>query len=182
MKKQFISVALVAALLGATTSSCIGSFALSKKLLGWNNQVGSKIVNELVFVAFCIVPVYEVSLLADVLVINSIEFWSGSNPMASGTKVIKGEDGDYLVKCDGKGYTITSKNDGKSMRLNFDETAQTWSVETPDGNQFELLTYLDPEHVSMPDANGGRTVVSLTDEGLMAYRAEISSSLFWAAR
>ena len=37
----------------------------------------SKFVNELVFFAFWILPVYEVSGLADLLVLNSIEFWSG---------------------------------------------------------------------------------------------------------
>ena len=112
MKKRLIPVALVAAISIPVFTSCIGSFALTNKLLSWNRSIGSKIVNELVFIGFWILPVYEVSALADVLVINSIEFWSGSNPMASGKKVIDGQDGRYIVECDGKGYTITSENDG----------------------------------------------------------------------
>ena len=46
------------------------------------------------FIAFWIVPVYEISALADVLVINSIEFWSGSNPVADvgNVKTIDGKD------------------------------------------------------------------------------------------
>ncbi len=111
MKKRLIPVALVAAISIPVFTSCIGSFALTNKLLSWNRSIGSKIVNELVFIGFWILPVYEVSALADVLVINSIEFWSGSNPMASGKKVIDGQDGRYIVECDGKGYTITSEND-----------------------------------------------------------------------
>ena len=70
-------------------SSCIGSFSLTNKLLAWNKTVGNKFVNELVFFAFWVLPVYEVSALADVLVLNSIEFWSGGNPVAKGTKVIE---------------------------------------------------------------------------------------------
>lgn len=51
-------------------------FSLTNKLLTWNRQVGSKFVNELVFFALWILPVYEVSGLADLLVLNSIEFWA----------------------------------------------------------------------------------------------------------
>ena len=84
MKKKSLTL-LVAATLASSVlfSSCIGSFGLSNKLLDWNRNIDSKFVNELVFVAFWIVPVYEISALADILVLNSIEFWSGSNPMAS---------------------------------------------------------------------------------------------------
>ena len=95
MKKTRLTVAIVCALMGSMMlPSCIGSFTLTNKLLSWNNQVGSKFVNELVFFAFWILPVYEVSALADVLVLNSIEFWSGSNPVAAGTtRTIQGNDG-----------------------------------------------------------------------------------------
>ena len=81
MKKNSITVAALI-LLAATLplQSCIGKFALTNKVLSWNNQVGSKFVNELVFFAFWILPVYEVTSIADLLVLNSIEFWSGNNP------------------------------------------------------------------------------------------------------
>lgn len=90
-------------------SSCIGSFGAWNSLKDWNMGIGHKAVNELVFIAFHIIPVYEVAYLADVLVLNSIEFWSGSNPMVDvGTeKVIHGEDGEYLVRTNENGYTIT---------------------------------------------------------------------------
>ncbi len=143
MKKRLIPVALVAAISIPVFTSCIGSFALTNKLLSWNRSIGSKIVNELVFIGFWILPVYEVSALADVLVINSIEFWSGSNPMASGKKVIDGQDGRYIVECDGKGYTITSENDGSEVRLDFDMAQQTWSVAMPSGESMEFMTFVD---------------------------------------
>jgi len=144
MKKTYLSVAVVC-LLGASLlgSSCIGSFQLTNKLLSWNRQIGNKFVNELVFFAFWVLPVYEVSALADVLVLNSIEFWSGSNPVASGTKVIEGNDGRYLVDCDGKGYTITSESDGSVVRLDFDADEQTWSVNAG-GETHKFLTFVDP--------------------------------------
>ena len=77
MKKRIFSVCAILVAGSLMFSSCIGSFGLSNKVLTWNQQVGSKFVNELVFIGFWILPVYEISLLADLLVINSIEFWSG---------------------------------------------------------------------------------------------------------
>lgn len=181
MKKRLIPVALIAAISIPVFTSCIGSFALTNKLLTWNQSLGSKIVNELVFIGFWILPVYEVSALADVLVINSIEFWSGSNPMASGKKVIDGQDGRYIVECDGKGYTITSDNDGSKVRLDFDVAEQTWSVAMPDGQSIDFMTFIDDSHVKMPAADGSSMIVDLTEEGLLAYRAQMDQTL-WAAK
>lgn len=170
MKRKYFTVALVCLACGSlVTTSCIGSFALSNKLLNWNKQVGNKFVNELVFFAFWILPVYEVSLLADVLVINSIEFWSGSNPVAEGRSIIEGEDGRYIVDCDAKGYTITSENDGSQVRLDFDEEEQSWSM-TANDETYTLFTFVDDNHVAMPAADGSTTIVELSREGVFAYQ------------
>lgn len=179
MKRTYLSVALVCALCGALTlPSCIGSFRLTNKLLSWNNQIGNKFVNELVFFAFWILPVYEVSGLADILVLNSIEFWSGSNPVAKGTKVIEGNDGKYLVKCDGKGYTIKSVNDGSTVRLDFDAEEQTWSYSIPGGEKHTIFTFIDDTHVSMPAPDGTMQTVELSDAGLYAYQNLVTGSQF----
>ena len=170
MRKHWICAAIAATLIcSMTMTSCIGSFTLSNKLLSWNNHISNKFVNELVFFAFWILPVYEVAGLADILVLNSIEFWSGSNPVAKGTKVIEGNDGRYLVKCDGKGYTIKSETDGSVVRLDFHDTDNSWSVKLPDGSDQTIFTYVDDTHVSLPAADGTTTVVELSDAGLLAY-------------
>ncbi len=181
MKKRYLPVAIALVLTGSIMStSCIGSFALTNKLLSWNKQVGNKFVNELVFFAFWVIPVYEVSCLADVLVINSIEFWSGDNPVASGKKVIDGKDGRYIVECDGKGYTITSENDKSVVRLDFDKEDQTWSVAVPGGDSYELMTFIDETHVAMLAPDGTRSIVELSDNGLMAYRDMVTANLMAA--
>lgn len=174
MKKFALKAGVVLALTAAFGfNSCIGSFALTNRLLSWNRSIGNKIVNELVFFAFWVLPVYEVAAAADAIVLNSIEFWSGSNPMAMGTKKIQGEDGQiYLVKCDGKGYDIISQTDGSTLRLDFDADARRWDVVTPAGETYELMTFVSDTHVSMPAVDGTRTIVPLTDAGLYAYRAE----------
>lgn len=50
MKKNYLSVAIVIALAASMVStSCIGSFSLTNKLLSWNNTIDNKFINELVF-------------------------------------------------------------------------------------------------------------------------------------
>lgn len=149
MKKTLIIAALIASL---SLSSCLGTFSLTNKLLAWNRTVSNKFVNELVFFAFCIVPVYEVSALADLFVLNSIEFWSGSSPVAQGKSIIDGNDGKYLVECDGNGYTITSLNDGSSTRLNFHSDSRSWTVTGASGKEYPLVTFIDDTHAVCPAA------------------------------
>lgn len=178
MRKHFVKVAIVLAITASLgLSSCLGSFTLTNRLLSWNKTISNKFVNELVFIAFWILPVYEVSSLADLIVLNSIEFWSGTNPMAVSTKRIDGADGQrYLVKCDGRGYDIISESDQSCVRLDFDAQAQRWDVTVGD-QTFELMTFIDADHVSLPAADGNRLTVSLDEAGLMAYRAAALPSL-----
>lgn len=183
MKRKYFTVALVLLLCGSfVTTSCIGSFSLTNKLLSWNKQVGNKFVNELVFFAFWILPVYEVSCLADVVVLNSIEFWSGSNPVAQGRTVIDGQDGRYIVDCDATGYTITSQNDGSVVRLNFDESDNSWSVVTPSGDTYDLLTFVDDNHVMLPAPDGSTTIVELSQQGVFAYHDLAQQTQYMAAK
>ncbi len=182
MKKKILSGAMAAMLLftAVTTPSCIGSFSLTNRLLGWNQNVGNKFLNELVFFAFWVLPVYEVTCLADLVVLNSIEFWSGSNPMAKGEKVIEGNDGRYLVKCDGKGYDIVSCNDGSSVRLDFDAEQQEWSVNIG-GESHVLFAFVDDTHVRVPVGDNDYRTVEISQAGVYAYQ-QMATKAMMAAR
>lgn len=174
MRKIRISVAAI--LIAGTSlvfTSCIGSFGLTNKVLSWNRSIGSKFVNELVFIAFWILPVYEVTALADVLVVNSIEFWSGTNPLTASTKVVDTDHGRYLIACDGKGYTVTHETTGEAVRLDFDECSQTWSFETKDGEQVPFMTFIDDSHVKMLVPGGNYMAVELSQQGVNDYGAAI---------
>lgn len=169
MKKTHFTVAAVLSLASCFVfSSCIGQFALTHKVLDWNETVGNKFVNELVFIAFWILPVYEITSIADLLVINSIEFWSGSNPVAQGTKVIDTDNGRYLVECDGKGYEIKCEATGEVVRLDFIEKDQTWAVNV-DGELHPFMTFVDDNHVEMITPDGSFKAVELSTQGVMAY-------------
>lgn len=82
------------------TSGCMGSFTLTKKIYRWNQQVsGDRWVNEIVFLVGLILPVYSLSLLADGVIFNSIQWWTGSNPVADAgrQKRVVGADGSLAV-------------------------------------------------------------------------------------
>ncbi len=173
-----VAAIMAAAFLGITASSCIGSFALTNKLLSWNRQIDSKFVNELVFIAFWILPVYEVSALADVVVLNSIEFWSGNNPVTASSKTVTGTDGQkYLVQSDAEGYTITTEATGDVVRLDYSADDNAWDVTTATGTA-RLMTFIDDTHVALPTADGREAIVEVSAEGLMAYRAQSATPLF----
>ncbi len=130
MKK--LSLKASAQLLGMALilSSCVGSFGLHQRLANWNMSIGNKLVNELVFLGCNIVPVYEVCYLADALVINSIEFWTGDNPIAAvGTiQNVKGENGNYMVETTANGYSITKEGEQARLDLVYNQTDDTWNA------------------------------------------------------
>lgn len=168
--KKIIFTAALAALLCSSMTSCMGRFALTRNLYAWNEQVSNKFVNEIIFFAFWILPVYEVCGIADLFVLNTIEFWSGDNPMTASTKAIDTDHGRYLVECDGKGYEITLESTGEKYRLDFAQDTQTWSLQL-DGREYPLMTFVDDNHVSVPLPDGGWQTIELSESGLIAYKA-----------
>ena len=175
---------LVAAVLSGSLlfSSCVGSFGLFNRLTTWNQSLGNKFVNELVFLAFNIVPVYGVAYLADALVINSIEFWSGSNPMANvgDVKKVKGENGNYMAKTLENGYSI-KEGETASMDLIYDKEANTWNV-VANGESAELVKMNNDGTADLFLPNGEKMNVTLDAQGMMAARQATTSNLMFAAR
>ena len=113
--RKFITKTTVAVLLGATAVSmtgCYGSFALTSKLHDWNGQVSQKkFVNELVFLGLCILPAYELTVLGDELIFNSIEFWGEKNPIA----MKSGEVEESTILHEGQIYKITKSKNNMSV-------------------------------------------------------------------
>lgn len=163
-------------------SSCIGSFALWNNIKDWNNTVGNKFVNELIFIAFNIVPVYPIAAVADMLVINSIEFWSGSNPVASigETKEVEGENGTYLVTTNKEGYTI-EKEGQSSVELSYNAETKTWSAAS-EGEVCELVTLNDNGSATLYMGDGTSMTVMPDAHGVADARMATTGSLFFAAR
>ena len=82
MIKRIIATLLVAAF-ALSTSACIGRFATSGLVRKFNlTVVEGKWPHELVFLLLYIIPVYPTCAFLDLLIFNSIEFWTGENPLS----------------------------------------------------------------------------------------------------
>lgn len=170
MKKYFKFSAL---LLSATIllSSCIGSFALTNKIKAWNESVGDKFANELVFVCMHIIPIYPITIFADAVVLNSIEFWTGDNPIALNvgeTKIVANAAGeDVQITTIENGYNLS--NGELEMQLVFDEAEKTWSA-VYDNEAVKLMQFVDGNTAQMFTINGSSMNVTLDEAGVNATR------------
>ena len=184
MRKILLPVCVVALASSMLFTSCIGSFKLTNKVLSWNHQIGNKFVNELVFVGLWILPVYEISAIADALIINSIEFWSGSNPVAQiGTeKIIHGENGDYTLRTNEDGYTIIKQGEeDKPLNLVYNKENRTWNAET-EGQSFELITMNEDGTITFKQKDGSSKTVTPDVMGMSTAKAALEGSPLFVAR
>ena len=175
-KKHLIFATVVALSASMMMQSCIGSFALFNKVKNWNDHVGDKFVNEIVFVAMWILPVYELCFAADLFILNSIEFWSGENPALASNdmKVIDGKDAQYLVARNQSGYAITNMTTKQETRFNFNAEDNSWSLEN-NGSEVKLFTFVDDTHVDVITRDGSYTRIELSEPGVLAYQQLVGS-------
>ena len=175
MKKtvKFSALLLSAAIL---FSSCIGSFRLTNKIKDWNNNIGNKWVNELVFLACHIVPVYEIAIFVDAVVLNSVEFWTGkkADVKVGDKKIVKNAQGqDIEITALENGYNLS--NGETSMNLLFDESTQIWSAEY-NNQTTQLIKLVDGNNAQLFLMNGGVMDVTLDAQGIELARQHMTNS------
>ena len=176
MKKIIRNSALMLAV-AFMLSSCMGSFSLTKKLYNWNDNVGDKWINEVVFLAFNIIPVYDVCLFADAVVFNSVEFWTGERMVADASErqMIKNSFGkDVEIKTLKNGYMFSDGN--SSMKVLYDSANKTWKVET-DSYSSDLIRFVDDNNAQLFLADGEVMDVTLDESGVEMARAHIANTL-----
>lgn len=139
-------------------SGCYGPFRLTRKLHAFNGTVGPPMVQEVVFVAFCIVPVYGGAAMIDAIVLNSIEFWTGRPAIA---EVATARDGSMVV--------VSSVPDGR-VRIEHGNSTR-WLVRTPDGVELRSETGRVVRAVRRT-SDGGAKVVNGWGRTLLVLRAD----------
>ena len=106
MNRRFTWLVGLMVLLSFSTSACIGRMAATREVSKANLRISSdKWPRELTFLLLHIVPVYQIAYIADVLVVNSIEFWTGENPIsgeqrlarAGQSHTVRGPEGEFAV-------------------------------------------------------------------------------------
>jgi len=77
MKKSLVAAALV---LSLTAPSCLGPDNLYRSVHNWNAELSDQDwVNEVVFLGMIIIPVYQFAWLGDVVILNTIDYWTGKD-------------------------------------------------------------------------------------------------------
>ena len=182
MRKFTTQVVIVLALGGMTLSSCIGSFGLTNSVLNWNKKLSSsKFLNELVFII--ISPAYAVCSVADLFVLNTIEFWTGNKLVAhvGETKNVMGKDGRmYAGKTLKNGYEITDP-DGEVSHLVYNKKEKSWSYEDK-GALRELFRFNDDGTIQATLPNGKKMNVSQDQAGLFQLKMAVNDGVFYASR
>ena len=80
LKRLIVPIGVVSSILLST--GCIGHMALTEKVKKGNlSLTENRWGREGIFLGFNIFYVYRISSLLDLVVFNSIEFWSGENPL-----------------------------------------------------------------------------------------------------
>ncbi len=157
MRKRLAGIALAMALVMGI-QGCYGSFGLVRKVWKWNGSLGNKFVNELVFLVMYIVPVYGIAGLIDVVILNSVEFWTGKNPVLS--KVITQGD--------------------KQVALNYDKSTDLVKISYFEKGQLKSEGFLKrtDKGVEMLSADGSKTqLIASTDANGMVSVADASGKV-----
>ena len=181
MKK--IKMKTAACLLAAAVAltSCVGSFGLFNKVLDWNKGISNKFVNEIVFLL--ISPAYAVCGVVDLLVLNTVEFWSGSNPIAKAGHVenVWGRDGKlYAVKTLEDGYEVT-KPTGEKVLFTYDKERDSWSMEA-EGQERELFRFNGDGTIQATLPDGSTQNVALDEQGVFRLQMAVGDGMYFAAR
>ena len=140
MKRKMLINRIVAAIVMGSfltaTTACFGPFNLTRNVYHWNSgikgsgEVSDKWMKEFVFFGMIIIPVYMFATLLDAFIFNSIQFWTGDNPVKGSDA---GDDGAIrVVRLGGvtvkvaesdRGATVTYERNGIVERRAMIETS-----------------------------------------------------------
>lgn len=167
--KRFIALLLMAAFSAASLTGCYGKFGLTHTIYKANGSVDNKFLRSGLTWVFVILPVYEFAFFLDFLVFNTIEFWSGSNPVASSEKTLhyaSGSDSwDVRVTADGDKVTYDIRHtsgDAAADRLIVvwnRVTGESVGTHTKDGESTRYLA-----------SRSGNDIIVRNPDGVQVYK------------
>ncbi|MDR2693485.1 MAG: DUF3332 domain-containing protein [Chitinispirillales bacterium] len=120
--RKFVCAAVLAAFTCVSVGGCYGKYALFNSAHKFGGNLGGKYVGAVVNLVFWVVGVYGICLFADLLIFNTIEFWTGSNPVAMNSDIYQETDADgnkvYAVR-NTDGSLSVSMTDVKGNKADF---------------------------------------------------------------
>jgi hypothetical protein len=108
-----VLASLLLVLFAVSNTACIGRMAVSGAVRKFNLEaVDGQWPHEFLFLALYIIPVYPLAGAVDLIIVNSIEFWTGTNPVDGGARIAKAGDTRHVVAEDGSEAISTLRADG----------------------------------------------------------------------
>ena len=111
--KKMVAMLVVAAFF---TAGCTGSFGLTKKVYEFHRGQEDKWMDELIFLGCVILPVYSLATLGDAIIFNTIEFWTGDNPIDKASR-LESEDLKVVMKYMQEDQTVSIESADSSLVL-----------------------------------------------------------------
>lgn len=179
IKRPLFALAMGSLLI--TQTGCFGEFALVRKVYDWNDGISdNKFVKSLVFWVLNIIPVYGVASFIDVVILNLIEFWSGSNPISMNEgdyemqmATIKGED--FKIEATKDTFTttqLTGEKAGEVRVMKFDRCDNTWKYTDSKVSDMAVMTFIggDADNMRVYTQNGSVDLTSadMADASVLA--------------
>lgn len=158
--RRFVIVPMLLAAICSSLSGCFGNFALTRKIYAVNASVADRNLRNVVTWAFIIVPVYGLAGVVDLFIFNTIEFWSGRNPVLASEKRFNYSSGDqnFKVLAERTDATVSFTID----RYRNDKYLDTLVISSDLSGVNAVATYRQPGRVTEYTASlnsGGRKTV-----------------------
>jgi len=134
------------------STSCLGSFSAFNSLRDWNDGVRhNKYLDNLIFWALNIVPVYGLFMAGDMLFFNVIEFWSGDNPIAMAeddkdVQYAKLDEQEVKMTATKIHFTVevlSGENEGETLEMVYTPDNKTWNAIDDNGEFIKLASMED---------------------------------------
>jgi hypothetical protein len=137
---RLFAALVLAAFLPVAGGGCFGKFQLTRNLYGYNKDYhDDKWVTWIAFLVATIIPVYGGAILVDAIVANSLEFWTGDNPIQP-----RGMSRRFTDASSGQSVEMTLLRDGRIEAR----------ISSPQGSTQRLFLERGPDSVSARDAEG----------------------------
>ena len=136
--------------------SCYGHFPLTRAVYRANGSVPNDVLKSVVMWVFIIIPVYSVAMLADAVIFNLIEFWTGTKIRISSATDEQGNRFVLDPSEDGREALLSISQDGDVVaRVRFVKVSETLcEVRSADGDLAGTAVRTPGGDIELTDAQG----------------------------
>ncbi|HBF34764.1 TPA: hypothetical protein DDW35_09390 [Candidatus Sumerlaeota bacterium] len=175
--RRFVCLGMLVAML-PLAQGCYGHFPITHAVYNMNGSAGGsigedrtqhKLVQSVLFWVLWIIPVYQVSIFADAVVLNLIEFWTGDTVNLSAVQERDGSKVALQSTPNGHEAVLTISSNGKTLTEQHmvKVSATIFEMRDASGNLTGTFEKMPNGNVQLSDAQG-KVVRTLTSADMAA--------------